>query len=249
MLHDWFNANKLTLNVSKTVGMLFSPNKKQYDLKIEIDSTRIPMVESNKFLETWVDRHLNWKTHIDKLALQINSRNGLLKGRQRIISSNAMKVLYYAQIHSIIQYGIVVWGNMANKTQIKRLQKLQSISVRQIDRQKHTGKVYQKYKIPKIDQLIALENVKLWHKQQTNQLPSRLQTIMTEDHTYSTLNRGHKYPTRNKKVPKLLLAKSPQYQNSLFIKGLTKYQKLPLELRKINNCNQFNSKAKEFIIS
>ena len=139
--------------------MLFSPNKKQYDLNIEIDSTRIPMVESNKFLGTWVDRHLNWKTHIDKLALQINSRNGLLKGGKRILSLHAMKVLYYTQIHSIIQYGIVVWGNMVNKTQIKRLQKLQSISVRQTDSQKHTDEVYQKYKIPKIDQLIALENV------------------------------------------------------------------------------------------
>ena len=78
-LHDWFNANKLTLNIKKMVGMLFSPNSKQHDLKIEIDSVDIPMVESTKFLGTWVDRQLSWKTHIDKLALQINSRNGLLK--------------------------------------------------------------------------------------------------------------------------------------------------------------------------
>ena len=132
-LHYWFNANKLTLNVSKTVGMLFSPNSHDQCLHIEIDSIRIPIVQSTKFLGTWVDKQLKWKTHIDKLALQINSRNGLLKQGKRLLNLNAMKVLYYAQIHSILQYGIVVWGNMAQKSQIKRLQKLQNSSVRQID--------------------------------------------------------------------------------------------------------------------
>ena len=83
----------------------------------------------------------------------------------------------------------------------------------------HTDEIYWKYKIPKFDQILKIENVKLWHKQQSNQLPTRLQTIMTEDHTHSTLNREHKYLTRNKNIPKLPLAKSSQYQNSLFIKG------------------------------
>ena len=145
--------------------MLFTPNNHDQNLNIEIDSIKVPMVQSTKFLGTWVGQQLNWKTHIDKLALRINSRNGLLKCGKRLLHLHAMKVLYYAQIHSILQYGIVVWGNMASKAQIKRLQKLQNISVRQINSQKHTKEVYHKYKIPKIDQMTHLENAKLWHKQ------------------------------------------------------------------------------------
>ena len=79
ILHDWFNANKLTLNVGKTVGILFSPNTKDHNLQIEIKSTTLPIVQSTKFLGTWIDSSLNWKAHVDKLALQITSRNGLLK--------------------------------------------------------------------------------------------------------------------------------------------------------------------------
>ena len=128
-LHDWFNANKLTLNVSKPVGVLFSPNKSKNKLKIVFNLIEIPILESKKFLGTWVDHNLNWKTHVDKLALQIKSRNCLLKRGKRILGQHALKILYYAQIHSIIQYGIVIWGNMISKSQIKKLQKLQNASV------------------------------------------------------------------------------------------------------------------------
>ena len=157
-LLDWFNANKLTLNVSKTVGLLFSLNKSKLKLKIELNSTEIPILESAKFLGTWVDQNLNWKTHIDKLILWINSRNGLLKRGKRMLSQHALKVLYYAQIHSVIQYGIVVWGNMLSKAQLKKLQKLQNVSVRQLDNKLHTDDIYKKHEIPKIGWLIMIEN-------------------------------------------------------------------------------------------
>ena len=131
---------------------------------------------------------------------------------------------------------------MANKSQVKKLQKLQNISVRQIDSRKHTEEIYRMHKIPKIQQLILLENTKLWHRQKTNQIPPRIQKLMTEDHSQSTLHRIHKYSTRNKQVPKLPVAKNNSYQKSLFVKGLADYQKLPLEVRKLNNCKQFTEK-------
>ena len=164
-----------------------------------------------------------------------------------MLNPHALKVLYYAQIHSILQYRIVLWGNMINKSQIKRLRKLQNTSVRQIDSRKHTEEIYRIHKINKIEQLILLENTKLWHKQQTNQLPPRLQKLMTEDHTQSTLLRKHKYPTRNKRVPKLPDAKNNSCQKSLFVKGLADYQKLPFEVRQLKNCKQFITKMKELI--
>ena len=136
---------------------------------------------------------------------------------------------------------------MINKSQIKRLQKLQNTSVRQIDSRKHTEEIYHIYQIPKIEQLVLLENAKVWHKQQTNQLPLRLQKLVTEDHSQSTLLRIHKYPTRNKRVPKLPYAKNNSYQKSLLVKGLADYQKLPFEIRELKNYKQFVTKVKDMI--
>ena len=230
------------------MGVLFSPSKCKHKLKIVLNSIEIPILESTKFLGTWVDQNLNWKIHVDKLALQINSRNGLLKRGKRTLGQHALKVLYYAQIHSIIQYGIVIWGNMINKSQLKKLQKLQNAGVRQIDQKKHTDEIYNEHQIPKIEQMIKIENAKIWHKQQINRLPLQLQTVMTLDHSKMDLHRHHNYNTRNKKIPRQPRAKTSQYQKSLFIKGLSDYAALPADLRRITSWKQFCKKTKEFVL-
>ena len=206
------------------------------------------MLETAKFLGTWVDQNLSWKTHVDKLILWITSRNALLKRGKRMLNKHALKVMYYAQIHSIIQYGIVIWGNMISKTQLNKLQKLQNVSVRLLENNLHTDGIYKRHNIPKIDQQIQIENAKLWHRQQTNTLPKRLQTIMTLDHCNMDLQRQHRYCTRNKTIPRQPLARCQQYQNSLFVKGLSDFATLPLELRKIRNKTTFNSKLKEHVL-
>ena len=47
-LDDWFKANKLTLNVGKSVHMTFS-KKKNVDTSIKLGNTELPRVESVKF--------------------------------------------------------------------------------------------------------------------------------------------------------------------------------------------------------
>ena len=112
----------------------------------------------------------------------------------------------------------------------------------------HTDDIYKKHNIPKIHQQIQLENAKLWHRQQTNTLPSKLQRIMTLDHSNSDLHRQHRYSTRNKTLPRQPIARCHQYQNSLFVKGLADFAILPLELRKIKNRTTFISKVKDHIL-
>ena len=165
-----------------------------------------------------------------------------------MLSQHALKVLYYTQIHSIIQYGIVIWGNMISKAQINKLQKVQNASVRQLDNKLHTDDIYKKHKIPKIGQLIKIENAKIWHKQQTHRLPQRLQMIMTLDHSNMNLHRQHSYHIRNKTLPRQPLTKNQHYQNSLFVRGLSDYAALPLELRKITNWKAFSSNLKEYVL-
>ena len=71
---------------------------------------------------------------------------------------------------------------------------------------------------------------------------------MTLDHSDVDLNRQHNYHTRNKTLPKQPLAKNLHYQNSLFVRGLSDYAALPLELRKITNLKAFSSNVKEYVL-
>ena len=120
-LQDWFRANKLTLNINKTVCMQFTKKqKRQY--KIVIDNNTLPVVMKTKFLGIWIDSLLNWQPHFDQLCLKIIHNTNLLKLSKNHLNMNTKKLIYYAHIYSHLVYGCTTWGNMLNQAQQKKLQ-------------------------------------------------------------------------------------------------------------------------------
>ena len=78
-LQDWFYANKLTLNVEKSVYMLFEKVKTKHDFRITVCDKEIPRCTSAKFLGTWLDDNLNWNTHVKKLLSKLKSGLGMMR--------------------------------------------------------------------------------------------------------------------------------------------------------------------------
>ena len=58
LLQDWFLANKLTLNINKSVCILFGKHK-GIKLDIRLGNTSIPQAKTTKFLGMWIDQDLN----------------------------------------------------------------------------------------------------------------------------------------------------------------------------------------------
>ena len=65
ILQDWFKANKLTLNLNKSVAMHFS-NKNDHKIEIKANGMPLPVATSTKFLGVWIDSSLKMETHILK---------------------------------------------------------------------------------------------------------------------------------------------------------------------------------------
>ena len=85
---DWLNANKLTLNLDKTVSILFPKNTKNVpDLQLELNNTTIKSVNSTKFLGVWLDKQLNWKTHVSNVIIKLHKGIGLLRKEPEISGS------------------------------------------------------------------------------------------------------------------------------------------------------------------
>ena len=124
MLADWFKANKLTLNVAKSVCMNFSHSSLQgAPLHINIDCITLPVATSFKFLGVWLDNKLTWQYHINQLLLKIKKTTQLLRTSQNMLNLQTKRVLYFAQIYSHLSYGIITWGNMLNVGQKHKLEK------------------------------------------------------------------------------------------------------------------------------
>ena len=74
---DWFKANKLSLNLNKTIYIIFRSTNKQISsttMDINIDNVIIPRVVSTKFLGVYVDQHLKWNIHIEDMVAPWLSR-------------------------------------------------------------------------------------------------------------------------------------------------------------------------------
>ena len=149
IVQDWFNANKLTLNFTKTTYMTFhTKTSKKTDLNLALNGVTLPKTQCTKFLGTWLDDKLVWTEHVKKLKIKLANRLGLLKRSKRFLLTHAMKMIYYAQINSLISYGISMWGPMVTHCLVNQVQTLQDKAVKCIDLSLSKNVVYCTYKIP-----------------------------------------------------------------------------------------------------
>ena len=97
---------------------------------------------------------------------------------------------------------------MASKELIKRIQRIQTKSLKEIDKNHNDLKVLD------IGKLIRLEHAKLGYRLEHKQLPLKIIKIITTDPLNKSLKKKHKYNTRNKNKLYLPKIKNKQYRNS-----------------------------------
>ena len=133
-IQDWFNTNKLTLNIEKSSYLLYH-NQKQLvpHFKIELNGTKIPRVKHAKLLGIWLDDKLKWDIHVNKLANKLKCGMGMLRHSKNLLSIKAKKLLYFGQIHSNLSYLICIWGTMLQNDLAHKLSKIQNNVVKLID--------------------------------------------------------------------------------------------------------------------
>ena len=206
---DWFRANKLTLNVAKSVCLIFNDNMcKNTNMSLTISGQTIPVEKETKFLGVWLDKDLKWERHITEITNRIKLRQCLLMRGANLLTQHAKKVLFFAQIQCVLSHGIGAWGNMINHTQQKKLQRTQNKCARLIDTGHDAADIKTKYNILSINELTKLENYKMWYREQGNCLPKNLLKQMREDHQKQTIRKKHSYDTCNKRQMNLPTARN-----------------------------------------
>ena len=248
-LQDWFNANKLTLNLKKTVYMLFRAKKgDDLEFELKLNGETIPRVTSTKFLGTWIDDQLSWKEHLSKLCTRLNVKLGLLYKIKNLLTTHSKKLLYYAQFHSILSYAMIVWGPMVDTYSLNKLQKLQNKAVSTLFPKLSTDICYSKSKILRVRGLIKLEEYKLGYKLCHNRLPRPLHECLLTDHCEKSTEKQHGYNTRHKSTPNLPQTKTRKYRNSLLFSTIQSYMHLPLDCKGCKTLTLFVRKCKTMLL-
>ena len=75
-VQDWLQANRLQLNVSKSVIMLIGSWQKLWNrsVSVSINGRALASVTSTRYLGVLIDQHLTWKLHVANVLKWIRSK-------------------------------------------------------------------------------------------------------------------------------------------------------------------------------
>ncbi|XP_065662691.1 uncharacterized protein LOC136085324 [Hydra vulgaris] len=131
---EWFNCNKLTLNLDKTKYILFHPISKKRFLpttmpKILIDELEIKKETFTSFLGIYLDENVTWKPHIDYICTKVSKNIGVLHKSRNYFNKTILIQLYYSFLHRYINYANIAWGS-TSKSKLRTLYHRQKHAIR-----------------------------------------------------------------------------------------------------------------------
>lgn len=219
ILIDWFQANKLSLNLDKTNFVLFKPSAKEIDLseyELKFNEKVIQQAHVVKFLGMFVDEYLSWTLHVKNLSNKISKNLYLLRNAKNFLPDWSMRILYNSYIQSHMTYGMMLWGPMCQVQHFNKLKKEQKKAIRVIGNSKynaHTDPLFRKHKVLKVEELVKLELTKFAFEIKSNSLPQPIQNLFNTGREY------HNYNTRSRDNPLVNKHKSAVFNKSFLCRS------------------------------
>jgi hypothetical protein len=97
-------------------------NSSAFNINIGYDK-QIASSTSTKFLGLIIDNMLSWKSNFDWLMSILNSACYVIIAVKTYMSQETLRMIYFCYVHSVMNYGIIFWGNSPHSIHIFRLQK------------------------------------------------------------------------------------------------------------------------------
>ena len=224
--------------------MLFHPKGHKMNEKIKFEDKIISNSRETKFLGIWLNNNLSWESHIRQLTLKLKRNLMLLKRSRNFLKKKALTLIYNGHFHSHLKYGILLWGSMLNQNQTKRLQKLQDQAIQLLHQSKTVQSIYRDNKIPDLQKMIKIEQLKFAYRLINIILPVNLSKLVKTDHKGSNLCKTQNYRTRFKAELNLPLTKSSHYQSSFLHQNIKVFSTLPTDVKHKTSLKSFTCAIK-----
>lgn len=233
-LKDWFSANQLILNESKSTCVIFNTHKAPIETPDCLTSEiPIPTSNSTRLLGVVMDSKCKWVDHIENVLRKLNKSCYALRILSRTFNADTLKTVYYANFYSTIKYGIEIWGGSTDAYKIHIVQKR---AIRIIFKKKFNESCRGCFKE---NAMLTVPGIYIY---------SCLMYLKTNKIDFKSSQFSHYYETRNKEntytIPKhrlTLTEKGPYYAAIKF------FNLLPSSLKDNFHCNSFKKQAFGYI--
>ena len=195
VLVEWLNANKISLNASKTEFLIFRSLRKDLDHlpRLKLSGKILTPSKYVKYLGVYLDEHLSWKTHVSAIATKLRRANGAISKLRHYVPFKILLNVFHAIFMSHARYACQLWGLRDNSV-THRILILQNTALRLMTfspPRSSATTLYANHGILKIFDLVKVLNILYVHKFLNQNLPSDiLKTLSIEKIDHSQGTRG-----------------------------------------------------------
>lgn len=224
LMRKYCTCNGLDLNVHKTNFLTFSIKPLDSSLLIKMTNKSIAQQDTVKYLGLQIDSCLSWGNQIDLLLKKLSTHCFVLWQMRQHVSIHILKIYYYAYVQSCLDYCIICWGSCSRMGELLVMQKKIIRTMTFKSSRDSCKTLFSELHILTVPSLYILRCV-LYVK-------SHIDTYIPRDgHSTHYLRENF-----NITVPQHRLTTVAKGPNIMSIKL---YNKLPLEVKKLNNINSF----------
>ena len=242
---DWLDANKISLNISKTKYMLFSISRNDTNLPIKLRESMVDRTRSIKFLGVLLDETLNFTDHTNYIAGKMSKTIGIMN-KVRFLPDHILCTIYHTMVAPYIQYGIKAWYGCPNynRTRIQVLQNKCIRIIKNLDRRTNTDSER------KLLGILSVANI---YTLQVGQLMSNIIHSNNANTEFNfILNQSipaHNYPTRNINYLRPPRVDRTKCRHSMEYMGVVVWNQLPEALRSIESASMFKNQLKKYLLN
>lgn len=215
---DWFGKNGLMLNQNKTNVLVCTLKPLDAELK-----------HSFKFLGLYLDHKLTWDVHCEELSKRLSKNIFVIRTLSFKVSVETLLTSYHALCHSLIKYGILVWGHTPHAAKIFSLQRKVVRILDNLDYRADCRSSFQKFGILTLPSIFIFECLKFMHDKHSRALNADI----------------HHHYTRARLDVRNDFCRLSKTQNGPNFWAYKLYNRIPHSIR--NMKNQFNSVVKKYL--
>ena len=169
LISEWFRANKLAVNESKTKYIIFytrfSPRPPD-NFTIILNGKTLESVHDTKFLGVFVQENMQWDVHTAHIGNKLSKITAVLSRLKHQLPTPVLKTIYNSLFMPFVLFGLSVWGS-SPLSHLDRVIKLQKKALRHIANAKynsHTSPLFKKLNLLNILDSYKVQCCKIYYK-------------------------------------------------------------------------------------
>jgi hypothetical protein len=253
IINEWFKANLLSLNLSKTSYIIFA-NTKCHDLNIVVNSVSVVRQFDTKFLGVILSSNLKWNKHISIVLNKTSKCLGIISKVRHLLPLQLTRTLYSTLIEPYINYCNLVWcrpekdgkldGLYKNTGLIDKILKIQKKYCRLItfsDFSAPSRPLFKQLRLLTVWNIYKLQLAVYMYKIKNNIIP------FLDHHKFPIGSDIHNYNTRHKNDLRTPFCRTVLRQNTICFQGPKLWNTLPDEIKSAPSLEIFKKLFKAFL--